>query len=254
MGTKNHLAENDLHLKKILAWETFPNVPQKLSGLYHGAIKMDLLLRLKTKRGDWFKYFNHDFEIGWLISLETDLTFMSERPFSINGASPESNSWGVKDPQISKRNLERMIAQGAPRLDGWDEDLIKNFEEAGGDFTFFSMLPVAVFGTTLRFCKEFSLEIKDETKLNFAKILIARSLAMANKEAFDWYLFNTRILLDIFFKKKVNFKNPIFETSKTGATKSGLIGEELWIQRDRVPGNYEDLARLILSLLPAVKR
>ena len=208
--------------------------------------------QLKTKRGAWFKYSNLDFEIGWLISREAELTFLSERPFSINGASPESNSWGVKNPQASKRNLDRMLAQGG-QIDGWSEDFIKNFVNAGGDFHFFYMLPVTVFGTTIKFLEEFGLELKDEIKINFAKILVVRAKTMASREAFDWYISNAKIFLELFFKKKVKFEDPTYSETSNNATISGLIKHELWFQRNKFTGSYEDLARFIFSLLPSVK-
>lgn len=252
LGVKQFNADNELHLNKLLNWDTFPNVPQKLSGLYHGAVKMDLLRSLKAQRGSWFKYHNVDFEIGWLISRQTKFTFFSQRPFSINGASPESNSWGVRRPSVSKRNIERAFNQGLA-LDGWSETFIESFLSAGGDTHFFYMMPVTVFGTTLKFHDEFLLNVEDSTKINFAKVLIYHSYTMDGREAFEWYLSNLDIFLPLFFSRHVKYEKPtLTEFYKNKVSKSGLVGDELRFARNMIPGNYEDLARFILSILAPV--
>lgn len=253
MGTGQYIADNWTHLENILKWNTFPTVPQKLAGLYHGAVKLSLLRNLRDQRGAWFKYANLDFEIGWLVSRSTKETFFTERAFSINAASPKSNSWGVRRPEISKRNIECLLAQGTV-LDGWSESFIKSFVNAGGDLHFFAMMPIAVFGTTIRFCAEFNLEIEQQTKINFGKILIFRSLSMDGEDAFDWYLKNVNIFLPVFFGKPVQYKRPEYvNASAKENVRYGLVDGELRIDRSKIPGNYEDMVRLVLSLLAPVQ-
>lgn len=253
LGTKQHIADNNVHLEKILKWDTFPNVPQKLSGLYHGAVKMSLLRRLKERRGAWFKYQNLDFEIGWLISRETKSTFFCERPFSINGSSPKSNSWGVRRPEVSSKNFQIALDQGSP-IDGYTSDFIEKYIEAGGEFGFFSMLPVAVFGTTIRFHDEYKCMLEHDTRINFSKILIARAYSMQDEFSFEWYLKNCQIFLNALFDKKVQYTQPIYvDFHSVEKTKVGLHGDELRIPRNKIPGTYQELAQLIFSMLPTVK-
>lgn len=253
MGTGQYIANNATHLEQILKWKTFPRVPQKLAGLYHGAVKFSLLKQLRDQRGSWFKYANLDFEIGWLVSHASKETFFTERPFSINAASPKSNSWGVRRPEISKRNIENALGQGTV-LDGWSEKFIQDFVSAGGDLHFFYMMPINVFGTTIRFHEEIGVKLKRETEINFAKILVFRSLSMDGKEAFDWYLRNVDLFFPLFFGKRVEYKRPEYvNASAKENVRYGLVDGELRIDRSKIPGNYEDMARLVLSLLAPIQ-
>lgn len=253
MGTGQYIANNATHLEQILKWKTFPRVPQKLAGLYHGAVKFSLLKQLRDQRGSWFKYANLDFEIGWLVSHASKETFFTERPFLINAASPKSNSWGVRRPEISKRNIENALGQGTV-LDGWSEKFIQDFVSAGGDLHFFYMMPINVFGTTIRFHEEIGVQLKRETEINFAKILVFRSLSMDGKEAFDWYLRNVDLFFPLFFGKRVEYKRPEYvNASAKENVRYGLVDGELRIDRSKIPGNYEDMARLVLSLLAPIQ-
>lgn len=250
LGRKGVLADTRSNLLSNLRWEQPLQTPSKLTGLYHGAIRLSLLKRLKKKRGSWFRYNNIDYEIGWVVSHSIDKAVYTSRMFSINGFSPKSNSWGTRSRSVRQERVATWFAEGGT-LDYFSEHA-DEYIHAGMDPLFFSTLAVSIYGTMRLVCSEINLDIENKTNLNFSKTLIAKGQVQKTLDDYKWYMDNANIFLAVLFGQKIRIDSRFIEVDKAERF-SGLESETLYLPRSSLPVSYGELAGLIKDLLVPVR-
>jgi len=147
MGTQIMLAAGKDTLLKQASWPSEKRPPSSICSPYHGAVKRDALLRLKKNRGRWFAFTVPDYDLGWSMAWQTQQFAICERPFSITGVSPKSNSYSVRNE--AKRAEYAANWQRETRfLDGWGET----------NDPFLFSLPMTVLGFRNAFCAAYGIQ------------------------------------------------------------------------------------------------
>lgn len=120
MGTKIMLAAGQESVLKQAQWPSDKRPPTSIASPYHGAVRLDALLRLKTERDGWFAFTIPDYDLGWSIAWQISQFAICERPFSITGVSPKSNSYSVRNEQKRTEYLDNWVRE-SKILDGWGQ-------------------------------------------------------------------------------------------------------------------------------------
>jgi hypothetical protein len=253
-GRKTVINNTQSLLDKIICWDTYPRVPQKACGLYHGAVRLDTLLRLKSLRGKWFTSNVVDYDIGWALSKRVHQYIHCERPFSINGHSTSSNSWSMyRLNPLRERTSQWSSETGG--VDGWSPDIINQYTNSGLDPAFFFTIPMVVYGFTHFFLIENKINIPDKLDENFMKILVAYLKGQYDLESHSWYSDNMNLFLRLHFNKAVNFKNDnfIFTQKSPDSIFFGYHNNDIFFDRRSCGEDYNLLANILFSLVPSAK-
>lgn len=147
MGTQIMLAAGQDSVRKQASWPNEKRPPTSICSPYHGAIKRDALLRLKATRGRWFAFAIPDYDLGWSIAWQTPQFAICERPFSITGVSPKSNSYSVRNETKRAEYLANWQRESR-YLDGWGETTDP----------FLFTLPMTVLGFRNAFCAAYGIQ------------------------------------------------------------------------------------------------
>lgn len=147
MGTQIMLAAAKDSVLKQVTWPNEKRPPTSLCSPYHGAVKRDALLRLKATRGRWFSFSTPDYDLGWSLAWQVQQFAISERPFSIAGVSPKSNSYSVRNEAKRAEYLANWHSESG-HLDGWG---------ATTD-PFLFTLPMTVLGFRNAFCAAYGIQ------------------------------------------------------------------------------------------------
>lgn len=86
-------------------------------GAYHGAVRRDLMERIRSRFGG--RYFEHavvDFESSCKVATEANKMIFCERPISVLGACLASNSAGTRTPELLKERLAIFEAEGGANI------------------------------------------------------------------------------------------------------------------------------------------
>lgn len=140
-------------LRRMYYWEGATDRPVCAYGIYHGALKRDLLETIKDTFGG--KYFIHqvvDYESIAKTILVAKKMVICQRPLSIMGACAASNSAGTLDPKLWKVRMKTFT------------DEVKNsdkvmYHPSGFPFPDDLGLTATVASTILWVVQEYGLEI-----------------------------------------------------------------------------------------------
>ena len=116
----------DLLMRRMFGWERATIVPECLFSIYHACVRRDLLETIKAKYGG--RYFQHptvDFDSSFKI-LNTAKKFISiERPYSVLGACPQSNSASVGRMEDMKKKHAEFLKDLGRNMD--EDPFMKGF-------------------------------------------------------------------------------------------------------------------------------
>jgi len=144
MGHQTLIVDARTTLMQELTWPKDKKPPGMVVSLYHGAIRRSMLERIRAEREDrWFRFQIVDYDLGWSIAARIGQAVLVQRPFSINGHGPKSNSWAIGKLSARRERSQQWLME-AKRFDGWSD--ITAFVEAGVEPDFFHTLPMAVYG------------------------------------------------------------------------------------------------------------
>ncbi|WP_420408243.1 glycosyltransferase family 2 protein [Hoeflea sp.] len=102
-----HMDKKDL-MRRMFFWEGAKDRPSCSFGIYHGALKKDLLERIRTTFSNrYFEHPNADYESICKTVMLAEMCIYWERPLSVFGTCSHSNSAGLRDPKVG---LERIKA------------------------------------------------------------------------------------------------------------------------------------------------
>ena len=170
----------ELLLKRMFGWDRATIVPECLFSIYHACVRRDLLETIKAKYGG--RYFQHptvDFDSSFKI-LNTANKFISiERPFSVLGACPQSNSASVGRMEDMKKKHAEFL-----------KDLGRNMDEDPfmRGFPFPSILGVsaAIAAAQHWFKVTYDFDFPN-WEINFAKACELSCNTAESREAFEFY-------------------------------------------------------------------
>ena len=112
-----HLSKEDL-MRKMFFWEGAKDRPVCSFGVYHGALKKDLLERIRDAFSDrYFEHPNVDYDSICKTVMMADRCIFWERPLSVFGTCKASNSLGLRDAEACKRSLKVFIAENDSDLE-----------------------------------------------------------------------------------------------------------------------------------------
>jgi hypothetical protein len=147
MGTQITLAAAKESVLKQATWPNEKRPPTSLCSPYHGAVKREALQRLKATRGRYFAFSIPDYDLGWSLAWQTQQFAICERPFSITGVSPKSNSYSVRNEGKRVEFLANWQRESR-HLDGWGETTDP----------FLFTLPMTVLGFRNAFCAAYGIQ------------------------------------------------------------------------------------------------
>lgn len=116
LGSRVSRMSKDALIRKAFLWEGASHVPLSGFSIYHGALSRSLLDRIRTiGNGRIFEFPVVDYELAFKSILLGETFIHSERPFSILGACPLSNSVAT-----GKLAAERAAQRTFNEEQGWD--------------------------------------------------------------------------------------------------------------------------------------
>lgn len=142
LGSSLHAVSGKDSVLKQTTWPNSNSNPSSLASPYHGAVRKDLLVKLKKKRGVWIRSHIPDYDLGWEVAYSLDSYVMCERPFSISGVSQESNSYSVRSLSSLNERSTQWITESL-EMDGWGKV----------NEPIYFTLPMVVLGFVQSFCK-----------------------------------------------------------------------------------------------------
>jgi glycosyltransferase involved in cell wall biosynthesis len=172
LGTKLMIAASMDSLAKQAMWPNEKKPPSSLCSPYHGAVKRSLLQTLRKHRGKWFQFVTPDYDLGWSLCYFVDKFVICERPFSVAGTSPNSNSFAVRNASARAKALQNWMDE-SQTLDGWGNT---------SDPLMFT-LPCVVLGFRNAYCLSKNLNI-DLNLNNFIHTLKISILSQEDEMSF----------------------------------------------------------------------
>lgn len=116
LGNRVSRMVKDVLIRKAFLWEGASHVPLSGYSIYHGALSHGLLDRIRTLgNGRIFEFPVVDYELAFKTILLGETFIHSERPFSVLGACPLSNSVAT-----GKLAAERAAQGKFNEEQGWD--------------------------------------------------------------------------------------------------------------------------------------
>ncbi|MDQ0456938.1 glycosyltransferase family 2 protein [Rhizobium paknamense] len=164
--------------RRMFGWYEPNAVPTSGYSIYHSAIRRRLLQRIHDKYGQC--YFGHavvDYDMAMKVICEAQGFAFTQRPFSIFGACPASNSFSIGRLEDTKKKAEIFLAEFGSNFEA---------DPALRDFPFSSLLGVtATIGLTQHvFRKQYGIEVEGWEK-GFAKACALNTEAYRDKQAFE---------------------------------------------------------------------
>ncbi|MBP1858231.1 glycosyltransferase [Rhizobium herbae] len=117
--------------QEFFSWKGNTATPNMAFGFYHGAVSKRVMDKIKTKfGGKYCEYPVVDFENVCKILVTADHMFYSERPFSVLGSCPDSNSAKIKSTDNIKTQMAVFTAETGRNID--EDPHMKDFPFPAG--------------------------------------------------------------------------------------------------------------------------
>lgn len=127
LGASVHKIPRDHIYQTFFSWaQHSSSTPACPFAIYHGAVSKRSMDRIKSKFGG--RYFEHptvDFENSCKLLVTAEHFFYSERPFSVMGACPESNSANIWTIEKMRGVHERFMSDLGRNMD--EDDYMRDF-------------------------------------------------------------------------------------------------------------------------------
>ncbi|KGF67866.1 hypothetical protein LL06_20050 [Hoeflea sp. BAL378] len=115
-----HMEKKDL-MRKMFFWEDAKDRPACPFGVYHGALKKDLMERIRDAFSDrYFEHPNVDYDSICKTVMMSDACIYWERPLSVFGSCKASNSAGLRDDQLGKERLRTFREENDGEMEARD--------------------------------------------------------------------------------------------------------------------------------------
>ena len=115
-----HMEKKDL-MRKMFFWEDAKDRPACPFGVYHGALKKDLMERIRDAFSNrYFEHPNVDYDSICKTVMMADACIYWERPLSVFGTCKVSNSAGLRDKQTGIERLKIFREENDGELEARD--------------------------------------------------------------------------------------------------------------------------------------
>lgn len=115
-----HFGKKEL-MRRMFYWEGAKDRPACSFGVYHGAIKKELLDRIRDAFSDcYFEHPNADYDNICKTVMMADCCILWERPLSVFGACKASNTIGIRNRDIGRKRLETFVKESDSELEARD--------------------------------------------------------------------------------------------------------------------------------------
>lgn len=120
-----HKMPKSVMVRRMFRWEGAAHVPACPFTIYHGAVSRPLMEKVRTFSGRYFEHPMVDYDNSFkLLFLATGLAY-ADRPFSVTGISPKSNSAAIGRPEKAAEANKAFVAETGH--DFGDDDLLEGF-------------------------------------------------------------------------------------------------------------------------------
>lgn len=113
-------------MKKMFGWHEPGVVPTSGFSIYHCAIARPLLEKIRKIGGG--KYFEHpviDYDIAMKVIVHGRAFSFCQRPFSVNGSCPQSNSYSIGKLEDTKKKMDIFMREFGQNFE--DDPILRDF-------------------------------------------------------------------------------------------------------------------------------
>ncbi|WP_299866408.1 glycosyltransferase family A protein [uncultured Hoeflea sp.] len=115
-----HMEKKDL-MRKMFFWEDAKDRPACPFGVYHGALKKDLMKRIRDAFSNrYFEHPNVDYDSICKTVMMADACIYWERPLSVFGSCKASNSAGLRDYEIGVQRYQTFLEENDAEIEAQD--------------------------------------------------------------------------------------------------------------------------------------
>ncbi|MBC7280427.1 glycosyltransferase family A protein [Hoeflea sp.] len=115
-----HMEKKEL-MRKMFFWEDAKDRPACPFGIYHGALKKELLDRIRDAFSNrYFEQANVDYDSICKTVMMADLCIYWERPLSVFGACKASNTAGLRDTAVGRERIKTVRQENEAALEADD--------------------------------------------------------------------------------------------------------------------------------------
>jgi len=118
--TGSHLVnvEKKDMMRKMFFWEEAKDRPGCPFGIYHGAVRRELMERIRSAFSNtYFEHGNVDYDNICKTVMMADAFVFWERPMSVFGACRASNSMGLRDQEIGRQRNATFFAENPDKFE-----------------------------------------------------------------------------------------------------------------------------------------
>ncbi|MCM2472752.1 glycosyltransferase family 2 protein [Rhizobium sp. CG5] len=213
-------------LKGMFGWHKAGIIPKAGFSVYHSAISRPLLEKIKqTFCGRYFEHPTVDYDMAMKVIVTGREFAFCQRPFSVMGSCPESNSFAIGRIDDMKTRVEAFMKELGRNMDE-DPEL--------ADFPFSSHLGVSsVIGITQQwFKKKYKLNF-DGWEKNFAEACARNVEIFREREAFEIVKEGYTAALKKWRRGKfLKYFNPVLIENELGIAISGSNEMGTYIRSD----------------------
>ncbi|UVC07547.1 glycosyltransferase family 2 protein [Rhizobium sp. TH2] len=241
LGNSVTLADRDKQFRTMFLWEGAAPIPKVAFGAYHGAVRRDVMERIRTTFcGRYFEHPTVDFDCSFKLLLTARELVYIDRPFSVLGTTSSSNSAAVGRFERVGEIHDEMTGQEA-----------SYFEDPAFPFT--SRLGVAssILAAQHWFKTKYGIRF-DGWEENFTHALAIDCGHAEDKVGFDRHAAQCRdALSQLQGGRLLAAFNPRFLPRRNSGVYTGLRGQYLFIDETiaacRTPAEFYGIAQSVLE-------
>lgn len=254
LGLSNQLTR--MHRQELMArsfgWQGATQMPRSGSSVYHGAVSRSLLETIRDRCGGrFFETPIVDFEMACKVIMMGKAFFLAERPFSVGGVCPKSNSASFKTIRDKDKALDQFMAE--QRQNWFRNPLLGEtaFSERPG-------VPASILLVQQWIAARYGVE-HEGYEANFVAALAFECSLNRDRQSFDAVAGRTRSQLANWRDGRyLHLFNPVYSDAPLDPQTNGILWYGLRSDAGVLsfPGNAADVATagelygLIQSLIP----
>jgi glycosyltransferase involved in cell wall biosynthesis len=233
-------------IRGMFLWENAGHVPSNPFTIYHGAVRRSFALTLRKRFGG--RFFEHpvvDYEYACKIVHSARHVIYVERPLSVLGACPKSNSAAIGNFETSLANYRALVAEtgGGEEMSAWMDG-----------FPFNAPLGVAgsIMGTQHWFKQKYSFPVEGWEE-NFIAALERDCRRAETRRLFDMQVELCRLAISAWKGGRFSQHfNPLYVERMNAPIYTGMLNNTLYIDEKigdaATPAALLDIVRGIVDL------
>lgn len=241
IGNNVLLAAGRENLEKQASWPNEKKHPSSVCSPYHGAVHRNVLQRIHSDRGgEWFRFATPDYDLGWTTALMAERFALCERPFSIMGVCPKSNSYAMRSEGTRQENVDNWLRE-AKKMDGWGAD----------DTDVFGLPVLGVLGFRNAFCAAYGINVS----LNIDNLVGTLKMSVQNQEdEATFELLRERLLKFLMAKFQQDYGVAEMQRLiRPEEPMAGIVGDLLVAPNALFGGNISRFAEIAFGMVRPVR-